>query len=98
MKSNNDFRSQVANIQDAGKKAVKLEPIRKSGKEKHTLYKGLSHPQDEDDEDFDLSSIRKRESILDYMDDSDEDELEDEYEAEYEDQPYEDDQELEEED
>lgn len=76
MKSNNDFRSQVANIQDAGKKAVKLEPIRKSGKEKHTLYKGLSHPDEDDDEDFDLSSLHKRESILDYMDDSDEDEQE----------------------
>lgn len=80
MKSNNDFRSQVANIQDAGKKAVKLEPIRKSGKEKHTLYKGLSHQADDEEDDFDLSSLRKRESILDYMDDNEDQDEDDEQE------------------
>lgn len=78
MKSNNDFRSQGAGAHDSGKKAVKLEPIRKSGKEKHQLYRGLQHADDEDDEDYELNALRKRESVLDYMGDEDEDEFEDE--------------------
>lgn len=72
MKSNNDFRSQSSSTPDSGKKTVKLEPIRKSGKEKHQLYKGLQADDNEEDEDFELQSLRKRESILDYMEDEDE--------------------------
>ncbi len=47
---------------DELRKAKRLEPIRKSGKERHTLYGGI----DEDDED---EFPAKRESILDYLDD-----------------------------
>jgi len=69
MKSNRDFRSQMdAPSADSLRKAVKLEPIRKSGKEKQTIYRGLDG--DEDDELY-LQPLQKRESVLDYMDDGD---------------------------
>lgn len=66
MKSTNDFRvkSGAFDPEDLMKKAKKLDPIKKSGKEKRAFYSEL----DEDD-DEDLSSYRKRESILDYFDD-----------------------------
>lgn len=44
-------------------KAKRLEPIRKSGKERHTLYNRV------DDEDDQPSIYPKRESVLDYLDD-----------------------------
>lgn len=49
---------------DELRKAKRLEPIRKSGKERHTLYNKF----DEDDEE-DYRSYAKRESALDYLDD-----------------------------
>ena len=54
------------------KRAAKLDPIKKSGKERHALYSRL------DDEDFELQSLKKRESAFDYFDDGDENEEEDE--------------------
>ena len=44
--------------------ARRLEPLRKSGKERHTLYNSLG---DEDDEE--LTPYPRRESALDYLDD-----------------------------
>ncbi len=65
---NRDFDSE-----DSMKRAAKLDPIKKSGKERHALYSRL-----DDDEDFELQSLRKRESAFDYFDDGDENEEEDE--------------------
>lgn len=75
MKSQKDFRTQPNVSADTLKKAVKLEPIRKSGKEKHTMFKGLENDQDEDELEY--QSLKKRESVLDYMGDDDEEEDED---------------------
>lgn len=44
------------------RKAKRLEPIRKSGKERHALYSAID--EDEDDE----APYVKRESALDYLD------------------------------
>lgn len=89
MKFNNGFRERGTNAgTDEVKKAVKLTPMKKSGKEKHSLYKNL----DEDEDDLDLISYKKKESVLDYYDDGDED-YEDEDEEDYdygEDEDYED--------
>ncbi|CDN30188.1 hypothetical protein BN938_0081 [Mucinivorans hirudinis] len=38
---------------DAGRKTVKLDPIRKSGKEKYNLYKEMEEEEGFDDEEFD---------------------------------------------
>ncbi len=51
---------------DSIKKPMKLEPIKKSGKERHQIYGDL------DDEEMELDSYRKRESVLDYYDDQEE--------------------------
>ena len=48
------------------RKAKRLEPMHKSGKVKHTLYSRI-----EEEEDDPLSAYRKRESVLDYLDDED---------------------------
>lgn len=48
---------------DELRKAKRLDPIHKSGKERHALYSALG---DEDEED--LLPV-KRESVLDYLDD-----------------------------
>lgn len=48
---------------DELRKAKRLEPIRKSGKERHSLYNNL----EEDEEDEPLFTA-KRESALDYLD------------------------------
>lgn len=69
MKSTKDFRT--AGGDDTTRKATRLDPIRKSGKERHTLYKSLG---DDEEEDAELIALRGRESILDYIDDGDEDE------------------------
>lgn len=87
MKSQKDFRTNQTQAADSLRKAVKLEPIRKSGKVRHEIYKGISHSDDEED-DEEYSSIKKRESILDYMGDEEEeyDDEEDEDEDEEEDE------------
>ena len=51
---------------DELRKAKRLEPIRKSGKERHALYSGF----DEEDEEEILPL--KRESVLDYLDEEEE--------------------------
>ncbi len=53
------FRSSDA--EETLKKAIKLEPIKKSGKERHQMM-------DEMDDDIEMD-YRKRESVLDYFDD-----------------------------
>lgn len=55
------------NAEDALKKAVKLSPIKKSGKERHHLYSEL----DEEDDDMSLD-YREKDSILDYFEDAEE--------------------------
>ena len=85
------------------RRASKLEPIKKSGKEKHSLYSRLD--DEDEDEDAELRSLRKRESAYDYYDDGEEsddeeadDDLDDEDE-EWDDEDEEaDDEELDEED
>ena len=52
---------------DELRKAKRLEPIRKSGKERHTLYSKF-----EEDVDEEYTSYVKRESALDYLDDEEE--------------------------
>ena len=53
---------------DELRKDKRLEPLRKSGKERHTLY---SQYEEEDDEE-DYRSYARRESALDYLDDEEE--------------------------
>lgn len=69
MKSNNALRGQteVFGADDLLKKATKLEPVKKSGKEKRSFINSL----DEDEEDIELL-LQKKESILDYFDDGEE--------------------------
>lgn len=57
MKTSKGIREHDA---DELRKAKRLEPIHKSGKERHTLYSNL----DEDDDEL----VTKRESVLDYLD------------------------------
>lgn len=51
---------------DELRKAKRLDPIRKSGKERHSLYRSID---EEDDED--LFGTTRRESVLDYLDEGD---------------------------
>ncbi len=89
MKSIKDFRSkqQSFDSEDSMRRASKLEPIKKSGKEKHSLYSRLD--DDDDDDDAELRSLRKRESAYDYFDDGEEsdeefdDDLDDEDDEEW---------------
>ena len=69
MKSTHVFRNKAhdSEPEDSLKRAAKLEPIKKSGKEKRAIYSRL----DEDDDD-ELLSFKKRESVLDYFDDGEE--------------------------
>lgn len=54
---------------DELRKAKRLDPIRKSGKERHSLY----HSIDEED-DENLLGTTRRESVLDYLDEGDDEE------------------------
>ena len=54
---------------DELRKAKRLDPIRKSGKERHSLYRAID---EEDDED--LLGTTRRESVLDYLDEGDDEE------------------------
>lgn len=69
MKSNKGLRasSDVFGPEDLLRKAAKLEPIKKSGKEKRAFIREL-----DDDDDFDLKQLHKKESVLDYFDDGSE--------------------------
>lgn len=68
MKSNKDLRikGNGYDSEDLIKKSVKLTPNKKSGKERHSLYSNI----DEDDDDTQI--YKKRESVLDYYDDDQE--------------------------
>ena len=54
---------------DELRKANRLDPIRKSGKERHSLYRSID---EEDDEN--LLGTTRRESVLDYLDEGDDEE------------------------
>ena len=54
---------------DELRKAKRLDPIRKSGKERHSLYRSND---EEDDEN--LLGTTRRESVLDYLDEGDDEE------------------------
>ena len=54
---------------DELRKAKRLDPIRKSGKERHSLYRSID---EEDDED--LLGTTRRESVLYYLDEGDDEE------------------------
>ena len=54
---------------DELRKAKRLDPIPKSGKERHSLYRSID---EEDDED--LLGTTRRESVLDYLDEGDDEE------------------------
>lgn len=58
MKTSKGIREHDA---DELRKAKRLEPMHKSGKERHTLYSNLDEEEDE--------LVTKRESVLDYLDD-----------------------------
>ena len=53
MKSTKDFRikQQSFDSEDSMKRAAKLEPIKKSGKEKRAIYSQLDDEDDDEDED-----------------------------------------------
>ena len=46
-------------------KAKRLEPMRKSGKERHSLYRSIDEEEEEE-------LMPRREYVLDYLDDQDE--------------------------
>lgn len=63
MKTQKGIREHEA---DELRKAKRLEPMRKSGKERHTLYSSF------DEEEEEVMLPRKRESVLDYLDEEEE--------------------------
>lgn len=66
MKSNKMFHPNSGQ-DDVMRKAVKLAPMKKSGKDRHTMYNGI-----EDDEDEFLDDYKQKESVFDYYDDEEE--------------------------
>lgn len=70
--------SRPTDVSDELRKAKRLEPNRKSGKERHELYGSL--PDDEEDEaDAYLRSRNRSASALDYLDDGEEADETEEY-------------------
>ena len=61
MKTQKGIREHEA---DELRKAKRHQPMRKSGKERHSLYRSI----DEEEEEL----MPRRESVLDYLDDQDE--------------------------
>lgn len=78
MKSTQKFRTTADDFasEDLLKKPAKLEPIKKSGKEKRAIYSTL----DDEEEDEEYLMLRKKDSILDYFDDGEDEEFDDEEE------------------
>lgn len=67
MKSTKDFREPAGRFgSEDMRRGTKLAPAKKSGKERYSIYTGA----DEDDE---LYSMPKRESVFDYFDDVEDD-------------------------
>ena len=62
MKTHKGLREHEA---DELRKAKRLEPMRKSGKERHSLYRSIDEEEEEE-------LMPRRESVLDYLDDQDE--------------------------
>ena len=62
MKTQKGIREHEA---DELRKAKRLEPMRKSGKERHSLYRSIDGEEEEE-------LMPRRESVLDYLDDQDE--------------------------
>ena len=62
MKTQKGIREHAA---DELRKAKRLEPMRKSGKERHSLYRSIDEEEEEE-------LMPRRESVLDYLDDQDE--------------------------
>ncbi len=56
------------NSEEYMKRPAKLEPIRKSGKQRHTLYEG----DIDEEEETEIDDYRHRESAYDYFDDTEE--------------------------
>lgn len=73
MKSQKGFKAtgHTSDADDAIRKPAKLDPIRKSGKEKHSLYGSFDDEEDELEEEY---APRKKESVLDYFDDGEDEE------------------------
>ena len=65
MKTQKGIREHEA---DELRKAKRLEPMRKSGKERHSLYTQF----DEEEEDAAFGYKAEQESVLDYYDDGEE--------------------------
>lgn len=61
MKTQKGIREHEA---DELRKAKRLEPIRKSGKERHSLYRSIDEEEEEE-------LMPRRESVLDYLDEGD---------------------------
>ena len=69
MKADRNFRRNgSADAKEVFKRATKLAPNRKSGKERHSLYTQF----DEEEEDAAFGYKAKQESVLDYYDDGEE--------------------------
>ena len=64
MKTQKGIREHEA---DELRKAKRLEPMRKSGKERHSLYRSI-------DEEVEEELMPRRESVLDYLDEGDDEE------------------------
>ena len=62
MKTQKGIREHEA---DELRKAKRLEPMGKSGKERHSLYRSIDEEEEEE-------LMPRRESVLDYLDDQDE--------------------------
>lgn len=62
MKTQKGIREHEA---DELRKAKRLEPMRKSGKERHSLYRSIDEEEEEE-------LMPRRESVFDYLDDQDE--------------------------
>lgn len=62
MKTQKGIREHEA---DELRKAKRLEPMRKSGKERHSLYRSIDEEEEEE-------LMPRCESVLDYLDDQDE--------------------------
>ena len=62
MKTQKGIREHEA---DELRKAKRLEPMRKSGKERHSIYRSIDEEEEEE-------LMPRRESVLDYLDDQDE--------------------------
>ena len=62
MKTQKGIREHEA---DELRKAKRLEPMRKSGKERHSLYRSIDEEEEEE-------LMPRRESVLDDLDDQDE--------------------------